>query len=64
MLWKIEHLLQKSKCSIFHTIFKNMVFQRRQKALLGGIGLKRITVDVNFATVSVSNLVVELMKII
>ena len=24
----MEHLLQKSKCSIFHNIFKCMIFQR------------------------------------
>ena len=32
ILWKMEHLLQKSKYSIFHNIFKNMIFQSRQKA--------------------------------
>ena len=36
----MEHLLQKSKCSNFQNIFKNMNFQRRQKALLWGKGLK------------------------
>ena len=30
----MEHLLQKSKCCIFHNIFKYMIFQRRQKELL------------------------------
>ena len=35
----MEHLLPKSKCSIFHKIFKYMVFQRRQKALLWSKGL-------------------------
>ena len=35
----MEHLLKKSKCSIFHNIFKNMIFQRRQKALLWSKGL-------------------------
>ena len=25
----MEHLLQKGKCSIFHNIFKYMIFQRR-----------------------------------
>ena len=29
----------KSKCSIFHNIFKYMIFQRRQKALLWSKGL-------------------------
>ena len=27
-------LLEKSKCSIFRNMFKNMIFQRRQKVLL------------------------------
>ena len=38
IIWKMEHLLQKimedrafSKCSIFHNIFKYMIFQRPQK---------------------------------
>ena len=35
----MEQLLQKSKCSIFHNIFKYMIFQRRQKALLWSKGL-------------------------
>ena len=35
----MEHLLQKSKCSIFD-IFKYMIFQRRKKALLWSKGLK------------------------
>ena len=30
----MEHFLQKSKCSIFHNIFKYMIFQNRQKVLL------------------------------
>ena len=30
----MEHLLQKSKCSIFRNIFKYMIFQRQHKALL------------------------------
>ena len=38
---EIEHLLQMSKCSIFHNIFKYMIFQRRQKALLWSKGLNR-----------------------
>ena len=37
----MEHLLQKSKCSIFHNIFKYMIFQRHQKALLWSKGLSR-----------------------
>ena len=32
-------MLQKSKCSIFHSIFKHMIFQRRQKVLLWSNGL-------------------------
>ena len=39
ILWKMKHLLQKSKCSIFHNIFTNMIFQRRQKELLWCKGL-------------------------
>ena len=35
----MEHWLQKSKCSIFHNIFKYMIFQRSQKALLWSKGL-------------------------
>ena len=31
ILWKMEHLLQKSKCFIFHNIFKYMIFQRCQR---------------------------------
>ena len=33
-------LLQWSKCSNFHNIFKYMIFQRRQKALLWSEGLR------------------------
>ena len=36
----MEHLLKKSKCSIFHNIFIDMIFQRRQKALLHSKALK------------------------
>ena len=39
ILWKVEHLLQKSKCSFSHNNFKYMIFQRRQKALLWSKGL-------------------------
>ena len=42
ILWKMEHLLQKSKSSIFHNIFKYMIFQRRQRALLWSKGQKAI----------------------
>ena len=38
-LWKMEHLLFWSKSSIFHNIFKYIIFQRRQKALLWSKGL-------------------------
>ena len=38
----MEHLLQKSKCSIFPNIFKHMIFQRHQKALLWSKGLKAV----------------------
>ena len=37
----MEHLLPKSKFSIFLNIFKYVIFQRRQKALLWSEGLKR-----------------------
>ena len=30
----MEHLLQMSKCSIFHNIFKYMIFQRHQKVIM------------------------------
>ena len=42
ILWKIEHLLQKNKCSIFHNIFKYSIFQRRQKAFMWSKGLTTI----------------------
>ena len=42
-----EHLLW-SKCSIFHNIFKYVVFQRRQKALLWSKGLSHTTTIINF----------------
>ena len=35
----MEHLLQKSECSIFHNIFKYVIFQRRQKAIMWSKGL-------------------------
>ena len=38
-----ENLLQKRKCSIFHKIFKYMIFQMRQKALLWSKGLTSCT---------------------
>ena len=36
----MEHLLQKSKCSIFHNIFKYIIFQMCRKMLLWSKGLK------------------------
>ena len=44
------YLLQKSKCSIFHFIFKYMIFQRRQKAILWSKGLNLcLLVTITFA---------------
>ena len=45
ILWKMEHLLQKSKCHIFHNIFKYMIFQKRQKALVWSKRLSLIWVQ-------------------
>ena len=39
ILWKIEHLLLRSKCSNFHNILKNLTFQRRPKGLVWSKGL-------------------------
>ena len=47
----MEHLLQKSKCSIFHNIFKYMIFQRRQKELLWSKGLKNLAVSIKCVNV-------------
>ena len=47
ILWKVEHLLQKSKCSIFHNFFKYIIFQRCQKALLWGKGLIMIVLTLS-----------------
>ena len=44
ILWKFEHLLQKSKFSIFHNIFKYMIFQGHQTALLRSKGLKELLI--------------------
>ena len=38
----MEHLLQKSKCFILPNIFKYMIFQRRQNALLWRPGVKLV----------------------
>ena len=47
----MEHLLHWSKCSIFHNIFKNMIFQRHQKELLWSKGLSQlIEPDMRFGT--------------
>ena len=35
ILWKMEHLLQKSKCSIFYDIFKYRIFHRRYYGVKG-----------------------------
>ena len=35
ILWKMEHLLQKSKCSIFHNIFKYMNFKGVRRRYYG-----------------------------
>ena len=39
---EMEHLLLRSKCSIFHNIFKNLAFQRRPKALEWNKGLNKL----------------------
>ena len=36
----MEHLLLRSKCSIFHNILKNLTFQRRPKVFVWSKGLK------------------------
>ena len=38
----MEHLLFRSKCSIFHNIFKYMIFQRPQKAFIMENGLRQV----------------------
>ena len=40
LLWKMEHLLLRSKCSNFHNILKNLTFQRSPKGLVWSKGLK------------------------
>ena len=49
----MEHLLQRTKHSIFHNIFKYVVFQRRQKELLWSKGLheavQKISVPITYA---------------
>ena len=39
ILWKMEHLLLRSKCCIFHNILNNLTFQRHPKALVWIKGL-------------------------
>ena len=40
ILWKMEHLLLRSKCSIFHNILKeSLTFQRRPKVFVWSKGL-------------------------
>ena len=48
----MEHWLQKSKCSIFHNIFKYMVFHWRQKALLLSKGLNIFCVLIESIAIS------------
>ena len=45
LLWKMEHLLLRSKCSIFQSIFKNLIFQRRPKALVWSKGLSLMSIS-------------------
>ena len=47
-IWKMEHLLQ-SKCTIFHNIFKYMIFQRLQKVLLWRKGLNVFVAETQLA---------------
>ena len=53
IFWKMEHLLFLSKCSIFHNIFKSMIFQRHQKALLWSNGLTQSSWNHNFHCLAV-----------
>ena len=57
LLWKMEHLLQKSKCSIFHNIFKYMIFQRHY---YGVKTLKHEMVRVKSAQIFEVNMVINL----
>ena len=53
ILWKMEHLLFWSKCSIFHNISKYIILQRHQKALLWSKGLISIQLKAKWKTVLV-----------
>ena len=56
----MEHLLQKSKYSIFHNTFKNLVFQRHQRRYYGVKGYRFLKMDIfNFiSSCSVTRLTV------
>ena len=45
----MEHLIQKSKCSILHNIFKYMVSQRRQKELFRSKALNQIDMSTSIS---------------
>ena len=47
ILWKMEHLLLRSKCSIFRNIFQNLTFQRRPQALVWS---KRFNTDAQLSS--------------
>ena len=44
IIWKMEHLLQKSKCSIFYNIFKYIIFQSRQRVLIWSKELEEVLI--------------------
>ena len=50
ILWKMEHLLIRSKSSIFHNIFKSLTFQRCRKALVWSKGLSLYLIKMLFLT--------------
>ena len=54
-IWKMEHLPHKSQFFIFHNIFKYMIFQRRQKALLWSNYVTKSSVIHMFATETLLN---------
>ena len=56
----------KSKCSIFHNIFKYVIFQRRQKALLWSKGLRHLLntdTDLTYTLISCKQLSISVAKI-
>ena len=57
-------LLQKSKCSIFQNIFKYMIFQRCQKALIWSKGLCYIVTNCSEDSTSQERVVVNIMYVI